>query len=108
MPPTPEIEPQVARTASERLRDAVLAIDPRATFELADTANPNRRYIGMVAAQADPGQPGFAQHEGQGRYVIHDFAAPENHNDAVVEVAYRGNDRIPAITINPRATDKDR
>lgn len=103
-----DIEPVAQKTTEQRLRDMVLSIDPQAMFEQADVVTANKLYIGMVAAQADHGQTGFIQHQGKNRYVIHDFAVPEKHNDGVIEIAYQGPERIPAVKFHDQGTSKNR
>lgn len=85
--PTEPIQPAAGE---ERLRAIVLAIDPRATFELADPSDEARLYVGPVASAMEEAQPMFAQHIGRSRYVIHHQAAPAVHDAQVIEVRYRG------------------
>ncbi|WP_304350864.1 relaxase/mobilization nuclease domain-containing protein [Comamonas testosteroni] len=73
----------------DALRAKVLAIDPRASFELADEHAQGRVYTGPVAAAIDEDPAMFAQHIGRGRYVLHKLTAPQGHEDAIVEVRYR-------------------
>jgi hypothetical protein len=103
-----QIEPVEHTTTEQLLRAIVLSIDPLATFEQADTSESQATYIGMVAAQSAQGQTGFIQHQGKGHYIIHNFPAPELDNDSVIEIAYRGHDRVPSITIHEKGADKTR
>lgn len=82
-------EPALPAAGEERLRAMVLGIDPRATFEIADSADERRLYVGPVASAIDEAQPMFAQHLGRSNYVIHRQAAPADHNDRAIEVRYR-------------------
>lgn len=95
-------EPVQPATDEERLRAMVLAIDPRATFEVADPAEEARMYVGPVASAMEDAQPMFAQHLGRSRYLIHHQAAPAGHDDQVIEVCYRGG----RATVNFAQQDK--
>ena len=84
--------PATPPTTRERLRELVLSIDPRATF--ADPVTQAHTYIGRVAAELEKTESetnveGFAQHIGQGVYVIHAINAPTEHDGNPIEVRYR-------------------
>lgn len=95
-------EPVQPAADEERLRAMVLAIDPRAMFEVADPADEARMYVGPVASGMEDAQPMFAQHLGRSRYVIHYQAAPAGHDDQIIEVRYRGG----RATVNFAQQDK--
>jgi len=94
-PPVPP--PPPAKTPNERLREIVLAIDPRATFVEATQENSRSAYTGPIAAVLENNEPGFAQHTGRSVYALHPVAAPKNYGDVVIEVRYK--DSKPLITI---------
>lgn len=97
-------EPERPTTGEEGLRAAVLAIDPRARFEVADPVDEARQYVGPVAASHAGVDAMFAQHVGRSAYVIHRFPAPADHEGQIVEVRYRGG----AGTVQPTNQGRSR
>lgn len=95
-------EPALPAAGEARLRALVLAIDPRATFEVADPEDERRLYVGPVAAGMEEAQPMFAQHVGRSTYVIHRQAVLPQHNNQVIEVRYRAG----RVAVNPARQDK--
>lgn len=98
MPVQQEPATPVAKSSQERLRDMVLAIDPRATFVIADPSDSKQLYVGSVAATLGDSESGFAQHTGRSVYALHAFDVPERHNDTAIEVRYLSGNasvRIP-------------
>jgi hypothetical protein len=91
----------------DALRAKVLAIDPRASFELADEHAQGRVYTGPVAAAIDEDPAMFAQHIGRGRYVLHKLTAPQGHEDAIVEVRYRAGS-ASVIQVQAKTLEKGR
>lgn len=88
--PLPEpSEPTVPTVGEEGLRAAVLAIDPRARFEVADPLDETRQYVGPIVAAGEGLPSMFAQHLGRGAYAIHRLPAPSAIDDGIVEVRYR-------------------
>lgn len=85
------------KTTQERLRDKVLAIDPRATFEVADPMEPSRTYLGPIAAALDAPDECFAQHTGRSVYALHAVSVPTNAGESMVEVNYRSG--IPTVMV---------
>lgn len=88
--------------SQERLCAMVLAIDPLAEFVIPDISNSSTKYTGPVVAalKADDVDQGFAQRLGRGVYILHSANAPENHNDATIEIKYRNGQTVatfPAI-----------
>jgi hypothetical protein len=93
--PSP-VEANILASDEDRLHALVLAIDPRARFEQADTDDRTRLYVGPIAAMLDDGQPMFAQHVGRGSYVLHRQLAPVAAVGDIVEVRYTGDQTVPA------------
>ena len=82
------VEQMASASGEDRLRAMVLAIDPRAKFEHAETHDRTRLYIGPIAAVVNDGEPTFAQHVGRGNYVIHRQLAPSGAEGHVIEARY--------------------
>lgn len=97
-------EPTPPAAGEERLRALVLAIDPRATFQMADPTDEQRLYVGPVASSLDEARPMYAQHLGRSHYVIHRQAAPAERDLQVIEVQYRAGQAI----VSPQKADKGR
>lgn len=103
-----QLQEPAPQTTHERLQAMVLAIDPRAKFET-PVADGHGLYIGPVAACLSPfddAAQGFAQHVGCGVYVLHPISAPDNHDNAVMEVQYRNGRAI--VSIPERQKEKGR
>ena len=101
-----QLQEPVSQTMHERLQAMVLAIDPRAKFET-PVADDHGLYIGPVAASLNPrddAAQGFAQHVGRGVYVLHPINAPDNHDNATVEVQYRNG--LAIVSIPERQKEK--
>ena len=97
--PTAEAAKPV-QTHQERLRQDVLAIDPQATFIVVDPASNANGYIGPVVAlfRAEDSEIAcFAQRVGRGVFALHEFEAPDNHTDGIIEVLYKNGE--PTITL---------
>lgn len=85
-----ELEALLTSADQERLRDMVLAIDPRAKFEVANPGDEACLHVGpVVFALEDIDNPMFVQHVGRGRYMIHNQKIPQEYSDQVVEVRYQ-------------------
>lgn len=104
-PETLKVPEEPIKTPQDRLRAMVLAIDPHATFEVADPENNVKQYSGSVAASLnDQATPGFAQRTGRGVYTLHATNAPAEHNDASLDIKYRNGQ----ATITIKTQDKDK
>lgn len=94
IPETPD-----QQTPQERLRAMVLAIDPRAEFEIPDPADKLHIYTGPVAVTLDATEAaqGFAQHTGRGKYALHPINAPKSHAGLSIDVKYQNGKPIATV-----------
>lgn len=99
-------EPIVPMQGQEQLRAMVLAIDPRGTFEVADPSDEARRYMGPVASVLDSAKPMFAQHIGRSRYIIHQQAVPEVHDNQVIEVRYAAGSAMVKLSTKDKGPSR--
>ena len=101
-----EGEAKPSKTPNERLREKVLAIDPRATFIVIDPQNSPNAYFGAIAAVLEQNEPGFAQHIGRSVYALHPAAQPNNYGEAVVEIIYKNGQATIKISNPDKGKEK--
>jgi hypothetical protein len=89
----PTAKPAAAIDVEQALRDRVLAIDPRARFEVPVIAE-DRLYVGPVVAVAAEGGGMFVQHAGRGVYTLHQQGSEHAAQDVLVEVQYRNGEMV--------------
>ena len=87
-----------AKSPHERLRAMVLAIDPGAKFVVPNSTQDSGHYFGLVAAELEAPEAGFAQHVGRSVYAIHDAAPPEREANELVVVNYK--DGAAVVTLD--------
>jgi len=80
-------EPLSVAGVLAKLRAAVLSLDPRAEFEIADPDPRKGGYYGKVVCVLDA-DAGFAQRTGRGVYTLHSVAVPVHPVGEVIDVRY--------------------
>ncbi len=94
---TPEFKREEL-SVEQKLRNAILEIDPDAAFEIPVFTDEKKTYTGPVIAVLNSVDDlMFAQHVGRSNYVLHPIEAPANAKNKNIDVKY--NDGKPVITL---------